>query len=143
MLLFELPGMIDAALEVVPYPGSAPYTGYALQTAMQKLFPNSGRQNIPHVLVVISGSRSEDDFEPAAEELRASGVSIFCVGVGGRFDQSQLDSIASSPANEHVITAQFDGLRSVVPVMIDQIMKGNDIRICFAHRMHVSSCISL
>lgn len=115
---------IEAVIDTISYPGTEPNAGNALGTAMSKLFPHSGRQNVAHVLVLILGSNPQDEVEASAEELRASGIKIFCVGVGGRFDQSQLDMIASSPSDMYVITTKFDTLRNAVPVLVSRIGEG-------------------
>ena len=115
---------IETTIDSVSYPGTESHTGNALDTAMAKLFPHSGRQNVPHVLVVITGSNSRDEVESSAEELRASGVRIFCVGVGGRYDHSQLETMASSPSDSYVITTEFDALRNAVPLLVSQISAG-------------------
>lgn len=115
---------IEAAIDTISYPGTESYAGNALDTAMSKLFPHSGRQSVAHMLVLILGSNSQDEVEASAEELRASGIKIFCVGVGGRFDQSQLDMIASSPSDTYVITTEFDALRNVVPILASRISEG-------------------
>ena len=117
---------IEAAIDTISYPGTEPNAGNALGTAMSKLFPHSGRQNVAHVLVLILGSNPKDEVEASAEELRASGIKIFCIGVGGRFDQSQLDMIASSPSDTYVITTEFDTLRSAVPILVSRIGAGKN-----------------
>ena len=119
---------IETAIDSVSYPGTESHRGNALDTAMAKLFPHSGRQNVPHVLVVITGSNSRDEVESSAEELRASGVRIFCVGVGGRYDQSQLETMASSPSDSYVITTEFDALRNAVPLLVSQISAGKYLK---------------
>lgn len=114
----------EAAIDTISYPGTESYTGNALDTAMSKLYPHSGRQSVAHVLVLITGSNSQDKFEESAEELKAGGIKIFCIGVGGQYDQSQLDLIASSPSDTYVITTEFDSLRNVVPILVSRINAG-------------------
>ena len=123
--LVDQPG-IEAAIDTISYPGTEPNAGNALGTAMSQLFPHSGRQNVAHVLVLILGSNAQDEVEASAEELRASGVKIFCVGVGRRFDQSQLDMIASSPSDTYVITTEFDVLRNAVLILVSRINKNKN-----------------
>ena len=123
--LLDQPG-IEAVIDTISYPGTEPNAGNALGVAMSQLFPHSGRQNVAHVLVLILGSNAQDEVEASAEELRASGVKIFCVGVGGRFDQSQLDMIASSPSDTYVITTEFDILRNAVPILVSRIRAGKN-----------------
>ena len=123
--LVDQPG-IEAAIDTISYPGTEPNAGNALGAAMSQLFPHSGRQNVAHVLVLILGSNAQDEVEASAEELRASGVKIFCVGVGRRFDQSQLDMIASSPSDTYVITTEFDVLRNAVLILVSRIRAGKN-----------------
>lgn len=115
---------IESTIDSVSYPGTESHTGNALEMAMAKLFPHSGRQNVPHILVVITGSSSQDEVESFAEEIRAGGVKIFCIGVGGRYDQSQLETIASSPSDTYVITTEFEALRNVAPLLSSRIANG-------------------
>lgn len=115
---------LESTIDSVSYPGTESHTGNALETAMVRLFPHSGRQNVPHMLVAIIGSNSQDEVESAAEELRAGGVKIFCIGVGGRYDQSQLETIANSPSNTYVITTEFDTLRNLAPLLVSRISAG-------------------
>lgn len=115
---------LEGAIDSVTYTGTEPHTGFALNMAMTKLFPNSNRLSVRHLLVLITGSNSMDDVGPAAEELKASGVEVFCIGVGGRFEQAQLDTIASSPSSVHVMTAQFDTLGSLVQTLASRIRAG-------------------
>ena len=115
---------IETAVDAIPYLGDESYTGNALDTAMRKLFPHSGREKVAHMLVLITGSNSQDEVESSAEELRASGIRIFCIGVGRRYDQSQLDLIASSPSDTYVITTEFETLRNVVPLLSSRIISG-------------------
>lgn len=115
---------IESAIDAIPYSGDESYTGNALDTAMGKLFPHSGREKVAHILVVVKGSISQDEVQSSAQELRDSGVRIFCIGVGKRFDQSQLDLIASSPSGTYVITTEFNTLRNVVPTLSSRILSG-------------------
>ena len=117
---------IETVIDTISYPGTESYTGNALGTALAKLFPHSGRQSVAHVLVLVTGSNSQDEVETSAEELRAGGINIFCVGVGGRYDQSQLDLIASSPSETYVLTTGFDSLRNVVPILASRISAGKN-----------------
>lgn len=120
---------IEASIDSITYPGGESQTGNALYTAMTKLFPHSGRQNVAHVLIVITGSDSKDEVEPAAQELRAGGVRLFCVGVGGRYDESQLEVIANSPSDTYVVTSEFDSLMNVVLVLVPRILAGEFLHI--------------
>ena len=121
--VFDQP-TIESSIDSVSYPGNEARTGSALYTAMKKLFPHSGRPNLAHVLVLITGSNSRDEVDSAAEELRAGGVQIFCIGVGGRYDHTQLEIIANSPSDTYVITSEFDALRNVVPLLVSRIYEG-------------------
>ena len=118
---------VESTIDAVSYPGTESHTGNALETTMRKLFPHSGRQNVPHILVAVIGSSSQDEVESAAEELRAGGIKIFCIGVGGRFDQSQIEMIANSPSDTYVITTEFDTLRNLIPHLVSKISAGKYI----------------
>ena len=115
---------VDQAIDSVTVPGTEPRISEALDLAISDLFPKSDRQNVHHVLVVLTGSTSTGDVQPSAEELRASGVVIFCVGAGGRFDHAQLDAMASSPSSVHVLTAEFGALATLVPTLVSRITAG-------------------
>ncbi|PFX28712.1 Collagen alpha-3(VI) chain [Stylophora pistillata] len=113
---------IESVIDAIPYAGDDSYIGNALDTAMEKLFPHSGREKVAHILVLVIGSTSQDEVQSSAQELKASGIRIFCIGVGERFDQSQLDLIASSPSGTYVITTEFETLRNVVPILSSRIL---------------------
>lgn len=128
---------IGTTIDSVSYPGTESHTGNALGTAMAKLFPHSGRQNVPHVLVVITGSNSQDEVESYADELRDAGTLIFCVGVGGRYDQSQLETIASSPSDTYIMTTEFNTLRNMVPLLASRISAGKYLNVLFPYLVFI------
>lgn len=114
----------DSAIEGINYPGGTTSTGNAMSVVMKKLLPQSKRRALQHVLVFMIAGKAQDDPVSLAEEIKASGAKIFCVGVGVMFDSAQLDAIASSPSSTHVITTKFNELGSQVQALVAGIVKG-------------------
>jgi collagen type VI alpha len=78
-----------------------------LNFAQQHLFSRipSGKQN---VLLLITDGVSYDDVTRPALELKRRGVEIFVVGVGRNIVRNELESIGSTPADEHVVMTSYD-----------------------------------
>lgn len=83
------------------------FLGRVLSFAQQHLFSRipSGKQN---VLLLITDSVSYDDVTRPALELKRRGVEIFVVGVGRNIVRNELESIATEPADDHVIMTSYE-----------------------------------
>lgn len=63
--------------------------------------------------MVITDGRSLDDVHLASKQMRASGITIYSVGVGRYFNARELDSIATDPDKTHVFTSDFKQLQYI------------------------------
>ena len=110
---YDKPSIIQV-INNIQYPNGGKNAGNGLHMALNGLFKASARQGAPSVLLVLMGSPSIDDVRKPARDLHNMGVKVFGIGVGEKFDQAQLSDIATNPDSEHVFTASFDGLDSIV-----------------------------
>ena len=100
------------AVRVKPHTGK--YTGQALALAKEGLFDTGHRPDALDVLVLMTDGPSSDDVTTPARSLRDFGVKIIAVGIGNQIDKSQLRDIASDPDEEHMFTADYDNLASII-----------------------------
>lgn len=118
---------VEAAINRIPYPHHLTYTGKALKLAAERLFDDV-RPNVPRVLVVITDGASHDDVKATSDLLKESGVIITSVGLGRsailRRFKPQLVAMASEPKDEHVFTADFPQMQSIVSAIQDQLCEG-------------------
>lgn len=110
------------AVQNIPYYGGYTYTGIALYRVRTRLFPLA-RAEVPHILIVLTDGRANDDVDDHAEALRDTGVHIISVGVGNA-DHRELEEIASKPADENVFMASFDSVVSLASSILEDVCKG-------------------
>lgn len=82
-------------------PTAAPKLGSALRFAVQTAISPAmgGRAGIPKAVVMLVTEKSVDDVQEAAKEALAAGVSVFPIGVGHNYDQSELRLLAHNEGN--------------------------------------------
>ncbi|KAJ8381613.1 hypothetical protein SKAU_G00023910 [Synaphobranchus kaupii] len=111
------------ALKGVHYGGGNTRTGRGIGYVLKELFQESlgMRQDVPHVLVLITDGRAQDDVVPPSRVAHALGVSVLTVGVANA-DIDELRKIAS-PANYKNIfyTSTFDDFPSIEREFIGSI----------------------
>jgi len=103
------------AVRTFPYRGGSTNTGKAMTYVKEKIFQtNKGaRLNVPRVTILITDGKSSDAFKDPATKLRDADVEIFAVGVKDAV-RSELDAIASAPAETHVYTVDdFDAFQRI------------------------------
>ncbi|XP_074520014.1 integrin alpha-M-like [Halichoeres trimaculatus] len=90
----------------------ATYTGTAINRVVREIFRGSGaRAGVRKVLIVITDGEANggDNLQTAAASAESQKIVRFAIGVGNAFDKinarQQLDTIASSPAADHVFKA--------------------------------------
>ena len=115
---------IDSAIDSISYPNGGTYTGKALTFTQSSLFASSARPGKPHLLIVLTDGASTDPVTQPAKALRDSGVTIYSLGIGKNFNSNQLNDMASDPDSDHVFTADFTQLDSVVQQIKNQACKG-------------------
>ncbi|XP_051887469.1 collagen alpha-3(VI) chain-like isoform X2 [Pristis pectinata] len=81
--------------------GATANTGSALDFAIKYYFTSSAgsriKENIPQFLLLITGGRSSDDVEEAADALKRAAVMTFAIGVKNA-DPAQLEEMAIDPS---------------------------------------------
>ena len=102
---YEKSKVLDKIRNIAASPGQT-NTGHALAFARQTLFAT--RENGASILVLLTTGPSGDSVSQATKELQDFGVSIFCVGLGQAFVETELTQTASQPPGQHVVTGTFD-----------------------------------
>ncbi|KAL2084689.1 hypothetical protein ACEWY4_020207 [Coilia grayii] len=92
--------------------GGGTQTGKALHY-ISKLFDASmgGRPGVPHILVIVSEGRSQDDVADAADLLKQQGVIIYAVGIGSANSQ-EMSILGSGVSNKQFPLRDFNKLQS-------------------------------
>ncbi|KAL0963044.1 hypothetical protein UPYG_G00348970 [Umbra pygmaea] len=103
------------ALRGVRYGGGNTKTGKGMSYVLKELFQESlgMRQEVPHVLVLITDGRAVDDVEQPSRIAQAYGVSVLGIGVANA-DMEELRKIASPTSYQNVFYARdFDDFDSI------------------------------
>uniref|UniRef100_A0AAV2IUW1 Collagen alpha-1(VII) chain-like n=1 Tax=Knipowitschia caucasica TaxID=637954 RepID=A0AAV2IUW1_KNICA len=111
------------ALQALPYRGGNTKTGKGIGYVLQELFQESlgMRQNAPHVLVLITDGRAQDDVLPPSRVARALGVSVLAVGVANA-DIDELNKIAAPTSYKNIFySPSFDDFPSIERDFISSI----------------------
>jgi len=112
-------------IQATKYTGGSPTnTGAALTYCKTALFAASGRKQVPRILILMTDGKADDSVTVAAKDLRNSGVVIFSLGVGKDYNIPELQEMASDPKPDHVITADFNQLGSVVQKIKNMACQG-------------------
>ena len=118
--------VINHIVTSVPYPAGGTHTSTGIETADDDVFVESmGMRGIDsgagRVLVVITDGQANDGYAPgtAAAALRElKNVNIFPIGVGNGINIEELESMASSPVEDHVFTLKsFNTIQDIVEKM--------------------------
>jgi len=111
-------------IKATKYTGGGTNTGAALNLCKTKLFDDSARQQVPRILIVMTDGTSSDDVATPSKNLRDSGVVIYGLGIGKNYQRPQLEIMSSNPKADHVITADFTQLGSVVQTIKNKACQG-------------------
>lgn len=118
---------VTAAIENLPFINETTASiENALRLARRQIF-ETGRENVPDVLVVFVGHLLIGDFTEVSKDLRDKGIKIVVVGIGDGYDINQLDVVASEPKDDNVITirdAHMDVMEGGVSGAVSQGNKG-------------------
>ena len=106
----------------VGYTGGYTAIGPALATAEEGVFRTGAgarplSQGIPRVLILMTDGKSNVGVSPEipADRLKASGVNIFVIGVGGGLRINELQEISSRPLRDHLYELEnFDDYAALV-----------------------------
>jgi hypothetical protein len=100
--------------------------GKGLDVANYGLFKNSGRPNALKFLVVVAQSKSTDDVNRAARELRNSGVNILSAWSGSdlQSDRDDLRGIVSPPKQYNMFRDAGGSMYKLAPLVVKRIRYG-------------------
>ncbi|XP_015814761.3 collagen alpha-1(VII) chain isoform X2 [Nothobranchius furzeri] len=111
------------AIRGLPYRGGNTKTGKGISYVLQEVFQESlgMRQDVAHVLVLITDGRAQDDVLPPSIVARVFGVSVLTVGVSNA-DIEELNKIAASASYKNVFySPTFDDFPSIEREFISSI----------------------
>ncbi|XP_056306786.1 collagen alpha-1(XXI) chain [Danio aesculapii] len=95
------------AIERISYLGGNTQTGRAIKFAVDHVFTSSRRNDVKNrIAVVVTDGKSQDDVTDASLDARAHGITVFAVGVGSEITNSELVTIANTPAGDYVLYAE-------------------------------------
>ena len=93
------------------------------------LFKNSGRPDAVKFLVIIAQTKSTDDVNLAARDLRNSGVNILSAWSGKRgLNRDDLQSIVSPPKHYNLFRDEKNSVDKLAPLIVKRIRYG---KVCF------------
>ena len=133
-VLFDFEKHYDKAsilqeIDDMNYPGQSTRTGLGLSMARIELFEKGSRSGVPNVLMVITDGKSADSVEEPAQKLRDSGVTIYSIGIGKNFEASELNAMATDPDSDHVFTADFDVMQTIVDKIRYSLCKSKEVHL--------------
>uniref|UniRef100_UPI00358EC2DF cartilage matrix protein-like isoform X3 n=1 Tax=Myxine glutinosa TaxID=7769 RepID=UPI00358EC2DF len=105
---------LQKAISSVPYMTGFTQTGFALFYTLDSIFRSHARPDVEKILIFISDGGGYGNFEAAADGMKASGVTVFSIGVGD-INFKTLQVIASDPDTEHAI--QFNQLPDIQEII--------------------------
>ncbi|KAK3517975.1 hypothetical protein QTP70_028540 [Hemibagrus guttatus] len=111
------------ALRQVRYGGGNTKTGRGISYVLRELFRESlgMRQNAPHVLVLVTDGKAQDDVEPPSRVAHVLGVSVLAIGIANA-DIQELKKIATPTTYKNIFFADdFDDLPSIERELISSI----------------------
>ncbi|KAM8909698.1 uncharacterized protein col7a1l [Spinachia spinachia] len=103
------------ALRALRYGGGNTRTGKGISYVLQELFQESlgMRQDVAHILVLITDGRAQDDVLPPSRIARALGVSVLAIGVSNA-DMEELNKIAAPTSYKNIFySPTFDDFPSI------------------------------
>ncbi|KAM6320925.1 uncharacterized protein AAHN32_011077 [Aegotheles albertisi] len=111
------------AIKGLSYAGGNTKTGRGLTYMLKEIFQSSRgmRPDFPHVLVLMTDGRSQDDVLPPARVAHALGIRIIAVGVSGA-DPVELNSILlQQNLQNYFYVSTFDDFPQILQELIEAI----------------------
>ncbi|CAB4045465.1 Hypothetical predicted protein, partial [Paramuricea clavata] len=102
---FANKNQFDSAVDGISFTGGGTATALALNMTYNYMFTSRYGARGPEfkkVLVIITDGQSSGPVDYPAQQLKNSGVVIFCVGIG-HVSVRELRAMSSDPVDEHVI----------------------------------------
>ncbi|XP_028390644.1 uncharacterized protein LOC114515560 [Dendronephthya gigantea] len=131
-----------SAIDYIPYNGGGTNTHQALTRAYTDMFnaKNGSRfSGIKKVLIVFTDGKSSGHVYQPSKQLKDVGVVIYSIGIGSGIDLSELKTMASLPASDHVFLLSHFHKLSTLERNISY-SACNDVHECYDCDIH-SSCI--
>lgn len=125
---------VENAIDGIQYLGGSTNIGAGLRLVKKGLFDVTSRQNVPHILIVLTSGKSTEDVITPSKALRDSGVTVFCIGIGKMYNVKELDEIATDPDAGHVLRADVAQLGLVIKAIKGKICKGKKLNPCPTER---------
>lgn len=127
--IFTLKQYFDAEqmikdIEKAPYLKGGTLTAKALSFVKRKLFDETGRPEVPKVLIVMTDGKSTDNITLPAQKLHEANITVFAIGIGRNYDMGQLKEIASKPDTKYALTADFNRLNELYTSIRDDACRG-------------------
>lgn len=123
-----------------PYRGGSTATGLAINASVQVIKNAKYPNGVPKILVILTDGESYDSVLEAANNARANGIILFCVGIGGNINNAQLLQIAGSSSNV-VYISSYSSLsnlvnlienyfcKQIIDVNLNDVIYGNVVRV--------------
>ena len=111
------------AMGLIPLPFGDQKFGKGLSDVKDLVLNPSARDNVPHVLIVLTDGRSLDDVTRPVKSPMDSAVETFAVGLGERISIGQLEKIASFPTTRHVYHGNFKEVIKIASKIVTEIYK--------------------
>ncbi|XP_056195696.1 collagen alpha-1(VII) chain-like [Falco biarmicus] len=111
------------AIKELRYAGGNTKTGRGIAYMLKELFQSSRgmRSDFPHMMVLVTDGRSQDDVLPPARVAHALGIRVIAVGVSGA-DPTELNSILLQQNLQNVFYIRtFDDFPEILREMIEVI----------------------
>ena len=118
---------VENAIDDIQYMGGVTDIGTGLELVKTELFDASPRQEVPRILIVVTSGKSSKDVLAPSKALRDAGVTVFCVGVGNNFNQTELDEMATDNITSHVFSADVTQMGLVVKAIKGKVCQGIDL----------------
>jgi len=128
---------VHLAVDLITYPESRlSNMGAGLEVVSAAFASNAARLNATKVVVILTGSKSQDDIEvPSHHLLTSTKANVFTIGFGTEYSNGQLKEISSDPDNSFVVTVNNGGtLHMEVVLFKDTLAIGN------AYFLRVDNC---
>lgn len=109
----------------LPFRSGSTYTGAALESLMREFFTESAgsraAEDVAQIVILITDGESNDEVKVPASKLRASGISVYVVGIGVQ-NTAELEEIASKPSNKFVFSIDgFDILEELTSSLLQTV----------------------
>jgi len=123
-----------------PYRSLGTKTGLAINATVDKIRAKNFPKGVPKILIVMTDGNSFDDVKAASEYARSFDITLFCVGIGAKINNTQLLQIAGTASNIVLIDSysSLDKLvylienyfcKQIVDVKLNEFIEGNVVRV--------------